>query len=31
VFDAGDDDEADGDEIETLREVNADLKRRLRK
>ena len=30
IFDAGDDDDED-DEIETLREANADLKRRLRK
>jgi hypothetical protein len=31
IFDTGDDDHDDGDEIETLREANADLKRRLRK
>ena len=30
IFDTGDDDHDDGDEIETLREANADLKRRLR-
>jgi hypothetical protein len=31
IFDTDDDDDDDGDEIETLREANADLKRRLRK
>jgi hypothetical protein len=31
IFDTVDDDHDDGDEIETLREANADLKRRLRK
>ena len=31
IFDTGDDGHDDGDEIETLREANADLKRRLRK
>jgi hypothetical protein len=31
MFDTGDDDHDEGDEIETLRKANADLKRRLRK